>query len=74
MGLYAAWLLALSPFAVHLSREGRAYGLMLLLAAASLWSLWVALENPSTLRWVRWGLVSALGIYTHYLFAVLVAA
>ncbi len=57
------------PFA---SEEGRAYGLMVLLASAWLWSLWVALDNPSTPRWVRWGVVSALGIYTHYLFAVVI--
>lgn len=74
VGLYAAGLMALSPFAVDLSREGRAHGLLLLLIAASLWSLWVALEDTSLLRWARWGLVSALGVYTHYLFAVVIAA
>jgi mannosyltransferase len=73
-GTYAAWLVALSPMAVQLSQEGRAYALVVLLAALSMWSLWVALDEPSSLRWARWGLISALGIYTHYLFAILVAA
>ena len=48
---------------------------MALLAAASLWSLWVALDEPfDRSGGSRWGLISALGIYTHYLFAVLVVA
>jgi hypothetical protein len=73
-GCCAAWFVALAPLAVQLSGEGRAYALMTLLAAISLWALWAALDDPSASRWVRWGLVSALGVYTHYLFAVLVAA
>ena len=74
VGFYAALLVAICPIAVDFSREGRAYGLMGLLVAASLWALWAALDDPSTLRWVRWGGLSVLGIYTHYLFVVLIAA
>lgn len=70
----AAAMLALSPLAVQLSGEGRAYGLMAMLVAASLWSLTVALDEPTPGRWARWALISALGIYTHYLFGVLVVA
>jgi len=72
VGLYAASLMALSPFALYFSGEGRAYALMALLTAASLWSLWVAMDDSSMLAWVRWGVVSALGMYTHYLFAVVI--
>ena len=74
VGLVAAWFVALAPMCVQLSGEGRAYGLTALLAAASLWTLWIALEEPSPHAWVRWGIVSAIGIYTHYLFAALIAA
>lgn len=73
-GVWAAWLVTLSPLAIQLSTEGRAYGLMALLTATALWSLWVALDEPSPLHWARWGMVSALGIYSHYLFAILVVA
>lgn len=74
VGLLAAWLIALSPFVVHLSAVGRADSLAMLLAATSLWLLWVALDDSSTLRWVCWGVVSAVGIYSHYLFALVIAA
>jgi hypothetical protein len=71
---YAASLVALSPFAVHVSTMGRADSLAVLLAGVSLWSLWVALDHSSTRRWVRWAAVSALGVYTHYLFVAVIAA
>ena len=74
VGTYTAAIVALSPLAIYFSTEGRAYGLMVLLAAGSLWSLWVALDEPSTLRWMRWGLISALGVYTHYFFAIALVA
>jgi hypothetical protein len=71
---WAAWLMALSPFAIAMSRENRANALMALLIAASLWSLWAALDDPSPLRWARWGLVTALGVYAHYMVAIVVVA
>lgn len=72
VGLIAACFMALSPFAVYYSREGRAYALLALLTVASLWSLWIALEESSTFAWVRWGVISALGMYTHYIFGVVI--
>jgi hypothetical protein len=70
----AAAIVALAPLAVHFSTEGRAYALTTLLTAGSLWALWIALDEPSTGNWVRWGVISALGVYTHYFFALAIAA
>lgn len=73
-GLIAALLLAFSPVLVQQSQDGRAPSLLVFLAAASLWSLWRALEQPSAGRWAAWGVVSALGLWSHYLFAPVIVA
>jgi 4-amino-4-deoxy-L-arabinose transferase-like glycosyltransferase len=71
---FTAGTIALAPLAVQLSREGRAYGLSLLIAALSLWALWHAIERPSSSNWALWGTVCAVGLYTHYMFVAVVAA
>lgn len=71
---FAAAIVALAPLAIHFSTEGRAYALTTLLTAGSLWALWIALDEPSTGNWVRWGVISALGVYAHYFFALAIAA
>lgn len=71
---WAAGLVSLSPLAVHLSREGRAYGLFLFLAAVSIWALWRALDDSTRSSWILWGAVCSAGMYSHHMFAVVIGA
>jgi uncharacterized membrane protein len=76
-GLWAAGLMAVSPFAVYLSQEARHYTLPMLTITASLIPLVqlsrVALAKRSLLPWLAWIGLSSLGFYVHY-FCVLAFA
>ena len=74
LAYWVAGLISLSPLAVHLSREGRAYSLFLFLASVSVWALWRALDDPTRSSWIIWGAVCAAGMYTHYMFTVVIVA
>jgi uncharacterized membrane protein len=69
-GLWAAGLMAVSPFAVYLSQEARHYTLPMLLIAASLIPLvqlcTVAPIKQKLLPWLAWIGLSSLGFYVHY--------
>jgi uncharacterized membrane protein len=71
-GLWAAGLMAVSPFAVYLSQEARHYTLPMLIIAASLipfvqiGQTFLA-KVPSTRRsWLAWISLNSLGFYVHY--------
>jgi mannosyltransferase len=65
VGLVAAWLLALNPFAIVYAQEARPYGFVLFFAAASVLALLRALERPGAPRWLAYAAtVVALG-YSH---------
>ena len=71
-GLWAAALMAVSPFAVYLSQEGRHYTLPMLiitLALAALVQMQQDLVSQKQLRgviWLGWSLLNLLGLYVHY--------
>lgn len=71
-GLLAAALMAVSPFAVYLSQEGRHYTLpmfLITLALAALVQMQQDLTAQKPLRfgiWLSWSLINILGLYTHY--------
>ncbi len=75
-GLMAAFLGAISPFAVYYSQEARMYALLAALAAASTYLLLRALPNSQSLSSRRSGVVAlagyvltaAAGLYTQYAF------
>ncbi|TMK40263.1 MAG: DUF2723 domain-containing protein [Actinobacteria bacterium] len=67
--IIAAALTATSPWLVWYSQEARAYALVLLLAALSLWLFLGAVREPSALRLASWAIASALALAAHY-FAV----
>ena len=75
-----AGIMAISPFAVFISREARHYTFVLLLAIASLTCLFVTvrkLNHQSSLNWLvaaTWIAINSLGIATHYFFSLLLAA
>ncbi|MBN1979141.1 MAG: glycosyltransferase family 39 protein [Anaerolineae bacterium] len=83
-GLMAAFLGAISPFAIYYSQEARMYALLGALAAASTYLLVRLLSNFQSLvanrrisEWMKgrmailvvaYSLVAAAGLYTHYAF------
>ena len=74
VGAIAAGLAAVSPLLVWYSQEARAYSLLVLLGALSLWLMARALDAPSGRRLAAWALVCALALATHYYAVFLVAA
>ena len=70
-GNVAALLVAVNPLLVWFGQEARAYALLVLLTALSLFALLWALERPSARRLALWAVVAAAALATHY-FAVFV--
>lgn len=64
-GFWASWLFAVHPLAVMWSSEARAYGLLSLAVAASLWVLGELQAGNG--RWVWLAVALGLGLYTHAL-------
>jgi uncharacterized membrane protein len=74
VGLLAAWFLALSPFAVHASRDARYYSLLLLLGLLALLAF-LRLRYRQDLRSaLLFGLALAAILYTQYMGALFVGA
>lgn len=73
VAIVVAWLCAVSPILVLYSVYARAYALLVLTCALSVWALGALLERPSTRRWLAWVLAAAACLWTHY-FAVFVLA
>jgi uncharacterized membrane protein len=75
-GIMAAFLMALSPFAVYLSQEARHYTLPMLLIILSLFLLIQIqrdLFEKQHLRfwvWLLWAIVNSIAFYVHYFFAI----
>src|SRR5215210_231163 len=69
VGLAVAALAAVSPVLVWYSQEARAYALVVLLSAISLWAFARLLREPSWRSAAVWALASALALLSHY-FAV----
>jgi 4-amino-4-deoxy-L-arabinose transferase-like glycosyltransferase len=65
-GLVSLLILAFSPVLISMSAEVRNYSLLLLLLAATLWTLQRALEKPSVRRIVVFSILLLLSILTHY--------
>lgn len=67
VGTVAAVLAAVSPVLVYYSQETRMYGLVTLLAAASVyWALCVFQESRSARAWLAYVLTTLAATYTHY--------
>ena len=68
-GLVAAALVTLSPMAIHLSREGRPYALLILLSAAAYGAFYWARRGRSRWAWPVFSLLIFLCAMTHLLAA-----
>jgi len=74
-GLLSAALVALVPEQIYESATARMYSLLVLLALSSTYALVVLLKRrPSLWLYVAYGLASAAGLYTHYVYAFCFAA
>ncbi|GAB4290014.1 MAG: hypothetical protein Fur0025_24660 [Oscillatoriaceae cyanobacterium] len=80
IGLIAAALMAVSPFAVYLSQEARHYTLPLLLICLALTNLVIIQKHLDDCQsvplhfWLIWATINALGLWTHYFFLLALAA
>jgi mannosyltransferase len=72
--LFAAALVAFSPFLVWYSQEARAYALLVLLGALSLVPLQRAVRPSAGRPLAAWAIVAGLALTTHYFAFFLVAA
>ncbi len=70
VGAGAAVLAAFAPLAVYYSQEARMYALLGLLAAASTDLLWSLYRRPRPVLFLLYPVVAAAGLYTHYVFAL----
>ncbi len=80
IGLLAAALMAVSPFAVYLSQEARHYTLPMLLLTLSLTAL-VQMQRDLQKQqiryswvWLAWVAINGVGLYVHYFYLLAVAA
>jgi 4-amino-4-deoxy-L-arabinose transferase-like glycosyltransferase len=72
-GVWAAFLLAISPLHVWYSREGRMYALYVLLAVLSTLAVERVVRRGGLRAYTDWAVVACLGVLTHYGFVVLLA-
>ena len=72
--LLAALLLAIAPLHVWYSREGRMYAFVALESVLASWLFVTAQQRGGAGRWTAYGLVSAAGLFTHYLYGTIIAA
>ena len=74
--LFAALMVALSPFAIYYSQETRMYALLALAAAASTWALTPVLKEPrwSIGRMTIYVVATSVGLYTQYAYPFVMLA
>lgn len=73
-GLIGAAIMALGPFMIFFSANGRAYTLMVMLLLGSTIAMLKADETRQARWWVAYGLLSCLAMYSHYTAAFVLAA
>jgi hypothetical protein len=65
-GLFAAALVALSPFMIFYSSEARSYAVLMFLTLASTYALVSALRTRRAAWWAVYAVASCGAMYTHY--------
>ncbi|NOZ05263.1 MAG: hypothetical protein GXP41_02770 [Chloroflexi bacterium] len=74
VGVAAAFVATVSPFAVSYAQEARMYTLIALLALLSLYTFWLMMQEERWRWWIVWASISFVGVLTHYLFGLLIIA
>lgn len=67
VGLLAAAIGAISPFAIEYSQEARMYSLFGFLMLWAVWFFYRAVKKGEIKDWIGWGIFCGLSFYTHYL-------
>lgn len=62
--------LIISPMLVRYGQEARMYTLVTAIALAATYTLVIALQSKRKLPWVIYGILIALGLWTHYFIAI----
>lgn len=70
--ILSSFLLAISIPAIEFSQEARPYSLYLFLGAASTFYLVKSFRTNKNLHWSLYSIFTLLGLYTHYIFELLV--
>lgn len=65
-GLWAAFLLTLSPFHLRFSQLSRHYALLMLLSLITTIMLYRALKQPKWSYWLAFAITTAANLYTHF--------
>jgi mannosyltransferase len=74
-GIVGAALSAVNMFQIRYSQEARGYSLVLLLSLLSMYFFLCAVDSPGQKRyWFGYVILSALGVYTHIFFYLVVVA
>jgi uncharacterized membrane protein len=72
--LPALWLAVASSFWIHVAQDGRAYSLLLLVSLLStIATLELSEREPRPRDFAAYAALTALGLYTHYYYAILLA-
>lgn len=64
-------LMSISPMLVRYSEEARMYGLVVLIATAATVVLVEATLKPTRRKWILYGVLVSLGMWTHYFTAII---
>ncbi len=70
VGAWVVGLLALSPMMVRYSEEARMYGMAMAIVAAATYLLVDLANRPTKRKWVLYGILVSLGMWTHYYTAI----
>ena len=73
VGLFSAFLLAISSYHIRYSQEARMYALLVLGALLSQYFFWKGLQGENKKNWIGYIIATTLALYTH-LFAVFIVA
>lgn len=63
--------MALSPLLIRYAEEARMYGMVALIVAAATYTFLQLLEKPSRKKWIIYGILVSLGMWTHYFTALM---
>lgn len=66
VGLFSAFLIAISPFHVYYAQEMRIYTMVVLLSMISVYFLVKALKNNLDFDWAGYSLINTLSLYMHF--------
>lgn len=73
-GLTAAAFIALNTFSIYYAQETRMYAMLTMVAAASMWVYIGFLRKPDAKSGIALGLLNAIGVYTHVVYALVMLA